>query len=180
MIEDLLNITISDVLLLLLFFAPAFVANAMPVIAQHIPGVQNWTTPIDEKSLGSHKTYRGLAFGMAGGILTGWLVIELARFFGFQTFFTLIDMLAIAALMSFGALMGDIAESAFKRAIKIAPGKPLPVLDGIDYMVGAMIFVMPFYIVEWYEIIILLFVGPILSLVSNIIAYMLGWKKVWY
>lgn len=168
-----------ELLIVTLFFLPAFIANALPVIIQNIPRISNWKTPLWEKRLGKNKTYRGLVFGVLGGTLSGIILFQINAWGDFWTF-SLGEFLFIGFLLGLGALLGDAVESAFKRIIGIAPGKALPFFDGADYIIGASVLVMPFYIVSWYEFLFLLLLGPILSLLSNTIAYFLGWKKVWY
>ena len=83
-------------------------------------------------------------------------------------------------LLGFGALGGDLIESFIKRRMGLAPGKALPFFDGVDYMVGAIALGLFLFIPDVGAIIFLLLVGPILSLLANIIAYFLGLKNVWY
>lgn len=52
--------------------------------------------------------------------------------------------------------------------------------DGIDYMVGAIIFVLPWYSMTLSAMIFLLIIGPLLSLAMNTLAYTIGWKECWY
>jgi CDP-2,3-bis-(O-geranylgeranyl)-sn-glycerol synthase len=165
---------------LFLFFLPAFVANAMPVIVQNIPGIKHWNTPINVQYLGSHKTYRGFVFGVLGGTITSVILFIWAQQPQYYFNFSLYQMVGAGICMSFGALLGDSVESIIKRKLGKKPGEALPVFDGIDYILGAIICAMPFYIVEWYEALFLLILGPILSFICNVIAYFLKLKKVWY
>jgi len=169
---------------LLWTFLPAFIANAVPVLLPHIPYLKHWHQPIAEKHLGKNKTWRGLVMGTLAAVLVAWLQYELGELgilsglrilrLGFaESFIT-------GFLLGFGALFGDAVKSFFKRRMGIAPGRAWPVIDGIDYMVGAIIFVSPFYVPSFMEIIILLVIGPLASLAANLFSYVVGWKNVWW
>lgn len=160
---------------LVLLFLPAFVSNGVPVIAQNIPFIKRFSTPVCEKHLGSHKTYRGFLTGVFSGGLIG-IGLFYTPFFEFSFF----QSTLLGLSLGFGALFGDAVESFVKRKIGKKPGEAWPVWDGIDYILGALLFVLPWYIPTWYDIVFLLLFAPFLSLISNTVAYFLGWKKVWY
>ncbi len=59
------------------FFLPALLANLAPVMANHVPWLARFSTPIDGgrtlrhlRVLGDNKTYRGLLMGVLFGSLT--------------------------------------------------------------------------------------------------------------
>lgn len=156
-----------------LLYLPAFVANSVPVIVMNIPKVKEWKTPLCEKYLGKNKTWRGLVWGIGGAI-----VVALLQFFIAEQ--SLVYALEWGFLLGLGALGGDAVESFFKRQLKIAPGKPLPILDGIDYIVGALILGSCLYVPTLEEVILLLILGPVLSLLSNVLAYFCKLKNVWH
>lgn len=129
-----------------LFFLPAGIANASPVIANRIPFVRRFKTPIDfgknwrgKRILGNNKTWRGLIFGtlMAGAasILIGYAADPQATEV-LRTFYT-------GIAMGFGALTGDAVESFFKRQRDIPSGKSWFPFDQIDYIIGGLVFVYP-------------------------------------
>lgn len=68
----------TNLLTLFLIFLPAFLANASPVVAKNIPGIQSLSWPIHEKWFGKNKTVRGLITGILVGMLTG-LVLYFSR-----------------------------------------------------------------------------------------------------
>ncbi|MBC7080896.1 MAG: CDP-2,3-bis-(O-geranylgeranyl)-sn-glycerol synthase [Thermoplasmatales archaeon] len=158
---------------------PAYVANSSAVlIGGGLPidfGKKLHGRPI----LGKGKTWRGLLGGIACGLICGIILNKIWNLFGHG-----FSSVAIILSLSFGALLGDIAKSFFKRRLGIERGRPLPVLDQIDFLIGA--FLITFIVdKEWflnhftlYHILFLLFLTPALHLVTNIIAYLLGLKKV--
>jgi CDP-diglyceride synthetase len=156
-----------------LLYVPVFVANSVPVIVCNIPFLKKWNTPLSLSYFGKNKTWRGFIFGVGIAILVAGLQFFTKDQSVWQGFLW-------GGLLGVGALGGDVIESFFKRQIGIAPGKPLPILDGIDYIVGALILGSFLYIPTISEIIFLLLVGPILSFCANVLAYLCGLKKVWY
>jgi len=159
-------------LFILWIYLPAFVANSVPVLVSGIPGICHWTQPIHEKIFGKNKTWRGLLCGVGAAMVVSALFVP--------AFESIPQKLLWGFLLGFGALGGDLIESFIKRRIGLAPGKALPFFDGVDYMVGGIAFGLFLFIPEGVFIVFLLLVGPILSLLANIIAYFLGLKNVWY
>ena len=47
--------------------------------------------------------------------------------------------------MGFGALAGDLVKSFFKRRIGINPGAKFIPFDQTDFVVGALVFIMPIF-----------------------------------
>lgn len=165
-------------------FAPAFVANAMPIIAARIPWLDRWNSPIDERHFGAHKTWRGLATGMAAAVIVALLQYALGSTppFAALTLFreSVAQSVLIGVLLGAGALGGDLAKSFAKRALKRPPGSPWIPWDAVDYMIGALLFLWPVYFPHPLGAVFLLILGPALSRIANLGSYMIGWKKVWY
>ncbi len=167
----------------LFIFLPAFAANSAPVIAAVIPKLDHWNQPVWAAGLGKNKTWRGLISAMLAGTATGMLQYFLsysADICGAIQCFNLPTFALCGFLIGTGAIAGDMAKSWFKRKIGIAPGKAFPIADGVDYILGAIIFAWPLYAVSVTGAVALLFLGPIASLCANVVAYGLGWKKQWY
>jgi CDP-2,3-bis-(O-geranylgeranyl)-sn-glycerol synthase len=168
----------------LYLFLPAFVANGAPVVARKIPGITSWTTPICVRAFGANKTYRGFAVGVASAIVTALVQFSLRNQWIFKELTELHNSLGQSALvgflLGFGALFGDLVKSFVKRRIGIAPGQAWPVLDGIDYILGAALFILPLYKASLMDIVVLIVAAPLLSLLANSVSFVLGWKDVWY
>lgn len=156
-----------------LFFLPAFVANAVPVIVMNIPGIRKWDTPVWERFLGKNKTWRGFIFGIGCAIAVGGIQFWIG---GQDPFFGLMW----GGLLGIGALGGDSVESFVKRRMNIVPGQALPFWDGVDYIIGALLLGCFMYIPNLSEVFFLIIIGPILSFLSNVLAYVFKLKKVWY
>jgi CDP-2,3-bis-(O-geranylgeranyl)-sn-glycerol synthase len=157
---------------------PAYVPNPSAVLFGGGKPIDLGRNLWDERRIfGDGKTYRGLLFGTMCGVLVGILQIFIAD--GLPKF-TLIALFSLA----FGAMLGDLVASFFKRRIGMDRGKALPVVDQLDFVAGAWLLTFLFAR-EWFmqnftiEIIaIVLVITPILHIVVNRIGYMLGKKDV--
>ena len=156
-------------------YLPALAANAAPVLIAKLPFFPRIRHPIWPAGLGANKTWAGLLGGIIIGTLVGWLQLTLTPWP-----YDPVLWLAWSALISFGALLGDSVKSFFKRRMGIPPGGAWPVIDGIDYVVGALVVGLLLFVPSWPVALALLVAGPILSLLANIFSYLIGIKKVWY
>lgn len=163
----------------LLFFLPAGFANAAPPIANKIPLLNRWKTPIDfgntvrgKRALGKNKTWRGLVFGTLIGGTSAWLLFP---HIGGGTG-TDIEHFLIGSSIGFGALLGDAIESFFKRQRGIASGNAWLGFDQLDYVVGAILFSLPFirFSLAEYAVVVVTFLG--LHFVVSYFGYLLGFK----
>jgi CDP-2,3-bis-(O-geranylgeranyl)-sn-glycerol synthase len=156
-------------------YLPALIANATPVLVGKAAFLAPYRRPIWEAGLGKNKSWAGLVIGVIAGTLAGWLQIAFTPW-PYEPWL----WIAWSALISFGALFADAAKSYLKRRMGIPPGSALPVVDGIDYVVGALVFGLVLFVPSWQVALALLVAGPILSLLANVVSYSLGLKKVWY
>ena len=108
------------------------------------------------------ETVSALGVGMAVGLVE-------SAFFGYHIFFGL--------LLSLGALFGDLTGAFVKRRLGLVPGDLLPVMDQVDFIVGAILFSLPLQIVYWELILMVLVITPPLHLLTNFVAYKLGLKN---
>ncbi len=173
---NFLNLLLDSII----FFLPAYIANAMPVIANGLKIFKGLAKPINKKVFGESKTYRGFFVGIIGALIIG--LIQFA--FGLYNFSTWENNLMFTLLLSFylgfGALFGDLIKSYFKRRIGIKSGKPWIIFDQIDYVIGGLLVGSLIVVPPLELIIILLIISPLFALLSNIIAYKLKMKKVWW
>jgi CDP-2,3-bis-(O-geranylgeranyl)-sn-glycerol synthase len=167
---------------ILLLYLPAFIANATPLLIIKLPWVKKHNAPVWTAKLGAHKTWMGLGGGVVAGALCGGLLHAfLPESNPAEPFYDDLPFaLFFGALLGLGALLGDAAKSMLKRKLGIAPGGWLPILDAIDYTVGALIVALPFHVPMWTEALILLALGWLLSTLSNLFSYWVGLKRVWY
>ena len=130
-----------------------------------------------KRIFGNNKTFRGFFFGWGVGFGVG-LVEGLV--FGFQSFPVL-----FALLIPLGALLGDLTGAFIKRRIDIAPGGLLPVVDQVDFVVGAVVFSLPLALTGWqlgvtafWQVALAaLLITPPIHLFTNFLAYKMKLKK---
>ncbi len=127
-----------------------------------------------KRIFGNNKTFRGFFFGWAVGFGVG---LAEGLVFGFENY-----PLLFALLIPLGALLGDLTGAFIKRRLSIAPGGLLPVVDQIDFVVGAVVIALPLALVgwlglSWQVVVAILIITPPIHLVTNFLAYMLKLKK---
>jgi CDP-2,3-bis-(O-geranylgeranyl)-sn-glycerol synthase len=164
-----------------------YFANMAPVLVKKIPFLDS---PIDgnrllngQRLFGKNKTWRGILFATLFGFSTiifqQWLNTK-------NTFFSSISILdyesgmvlLLGGLMGFGAIMGDLIKSFFKRRMNIASGRPWVPFDQIDLAIGGLAFGSLLYWPGLAIAAVILLITPILHWITNLFAYFLGMKEV--
>jgi CDP-2,3-bis-(O-geranylgeranyl)-sn-glycerol synthase len=149
------------------FIFPAYCANATPVIAGGGTPMDFGKNFLDGKRIfGANKTYRGFFFGLAVGVTVGLVEVML---FDYPLLFSVLSPL--------GALLGDLTAAFLKRRLGIAPGGLLPIIDQVDFVVGALVFSLPLAIIYWQLAVAVLVITPPIHLLTNFVAYKLKMKK---
>jgi len=80
-------------------------------------------------------------------------------------------------LIPLGALLGDLAGAFLKRRLGIAPGGSLPIVDQVDFAIGAIVFSVPLAIVNWELAVTVLLITPPIHLLTNFLAYKMKLKR---
>jgi len=132
-------------------------------------------TPIDfgrsfsdgERIFGDHKTIRGFV----SGLMIGFVVAL------FESYFVSSSLFLLAVLASLGALLGDLAGAFVKRRFRIKPGAPLPGVDQLDFVVGAILLVSAVFQITIGSLLIMILVTPPIHLAANICAYLMRLKS---
>jgi CDP-2,3-bis-(O-geranylgeranyl)-sn-glycerol synthase len=155
------------------FILPAYIANLSGLAF-------GGTTPLDMKKnffdkrriIGDGVTWKGFILGTIAGTLVGIAqgIISGNIIFGF----------ILGFLLSFGALLGDAAGSFIKRRLNVDRGRPAPILDQLDFIAGALILASFLVSISVTTVVIVIIITLILHLLTNMIAYLLGLKDVWY
>jgi len=128
---------------------------------------------------GYHKTWRGIILGVLIGILISFFqrflwqfpFFEKLSFFNYQE----INVFFLGFLLSFGALLGDLISSFFKRRQKIEPGKSWIPFDQISFVIGPFVLVSPFFKIQVLAWLIILFLSFLLHIIVNRIGF---WLKI--
>jgi len=181
----------ETILIAIYYMLPAYLANSLPVVAARFHLFEKLNYPVDcNKKLwgnplfGKTKTIRGFIIGTIGALLIGFvqhiLYINNLTITISLIEYTLTNSLIIGFLLGFGGLLGDLIKSFLKRRLNVKSSKPWIIMDQIDYCIGALLLSSPFYIPSIEIIIIILITSPLFSFMANVIAYNLGWKKVWW
>jgi CDP-2,3-bis-(O-geranylgeranyl)-sn-glycerol synthase len=151
------------------FIFPAYCANAIPVLAGGGLPIDLGRKMRDGKPIfGKNKTLRGFFAGLVIGTLVG-LVESIV--FSYPVPFGLVTTL--------GALVGDLAGAFLKRRVNIPPGGLFPVVDQLDFIVGALVFSLPSFpgMLSWELAVPVLIITPPIHFLMNYAAYKLGLKK---
>lgn len=178
---------INTIVIALWFFAPAGFANAAPVLANKIPLINKWYTPMDfgksyrgKRVLGDNKTWRGFCFGVLIATLTYFLQRYLYVQIDFIRDFISIDYstasIWLGFLLGVGALLGDAIESFIKRQFNVPSGEAWFPFDQIDYIIGGILLSSLIIALKPIQNITILMVWFGLHLVSSYVGYLLGLK----
>ena len=155
----------------LYIIAPIYCTNGAPVLfGGGTPIDLGKVLPDGERVLGDHKTIRGFLSGLAVGVIVGLIESMLSK----------TSLLGMAILASIGALLGDLAGAFIKRRLRIKPGKPLPGVDQLDFVLGATMAVSCVSLPTLGSLVILFFVTPPIHLFTNFCAYKLGLKSTYW
>jgi len=171
---------------------PAYLSNTFAVITGgKFPIDQGKIHSDGNRILGDGKTWSGLIGGTFGGVVIGYLQInhgnividtiansENYSFWGENS-------LVIIFLLAFGALLGDMTASFFKRRKKLKRGDKSPLLDMFDFIGMALFLTLifdPIWLKSWIldgyaPLFTILIATPLLHRSVNIIGYKLGIKN---
>lgn len=127
---------------------PAYIANGSAVLVgggKPIDFGKNWRD--GKRILGDGKTWRGLFSGAFVGMTCGFGLTVVAKyaamsdfsFLGLNDFEGFPFMIIIIFSLCFGALLGDIIESFFKRRIGKERGEDWIPFDQLDFVIGALL-----------------------------------------
>ncbi len=170
-----------EIIDLLLFILPAYVANATPVIF-------NGRTPIDlgkelqdkQRIFGENKTIIGFLFGVTSGTITGIAIITIFPQLFMQL--SLNEKILTAFLLSLGAMLGDLIGSFVKRRRKMKSGQESTIMDKILFVIIALIVAYPVYNTKvnlvFTDILLVVVATFFLHILFNRIAHATKLKKV--
>jgi CDP-2,3-bis-(O-geranylgeranyl)-sn-glycerol synthase len=160
---------LSDLLIAVYVAIPTYVANSTPVILGGGSPVDRGRKFVDGRRIfGTNKTVRGFTFGLLLGSAAG-----LAEAILFRNYL----LVPAGIIASLGALLGDLFGAFLKRRLDIPPGHPLPVVDQLDFILGALVLVSPLLKITTGAVFILVIATVPIHLFSNAVAYMLRLKK---
>jgi len=162
---------------------PAYAANAWPPMARgKIPIDCGKKLSDGNRIFGDSKTIEGFAIGVIAGTFYGaietYLYPSLNAYAGLWGASLPTMSLFIGFMIAFGALTGDLAGAFIKRRFGMKPGTDAPILDQLNFIVGAIVFSAAFTHISLPMIAIMLVVTPIVHRLVCMIGYALKLKKV--
>jgi CDP-2,3-bis-(O-geranylgeranyl)-sn-glycerol synthase len=163
---------------------PAYGANGLCMLARGKRAIDGGRTWRGKQIFGPGKTWEGLAFGALVGTIVATLQMLAYPYLPWSASPVPLDIVPmtplLGLLMGLGAMLGDIGGSFVKRRMNIARGKPAPVLDQLDFVIGMLIFTSFLITIKWEWAVILLVMTPVIHLAANGVAYLLKLKNVPY
>ncbi len=161
---------------IVLYIMPFYVANSSAMLL-------GGKTPLDlhkkfsdgTRVLGSGKTFKGTFFGLLMGFLTSVLI---NFFFNSFTLSLTPNYVLLGFLVSFGALLGDVVASFFKRRSKIKQGTEVLLLDQLDFVFGAIILGSIVYVPSFFEILFICVLTLFVHKFGNWVAFKFKLKNV--
>jgi CDP-2,3-bis-(O-geranylgeranyl)-sn-glycerol synthase len=186
----------------MLFIGPAYIANAMMVFTKTINYPMDGGRYFRDgrRLFGQTKTWGGFLGGVLFGFTAG-LTINLIFWFSYPsinsfaiTQLSLLKFVDLTYLRAFlypnallipvralfcglGAPIGDLVKSFFKRRLSIGSGGPFWIADQLDFIVATVLLNLAWFPLNIYNVLLLLFMTPSVTLFANYIAYMIGRKK---
>ena len=162
---------------------PAYIPNNAAVLAGGGAPIDGGRTVEGRRLLGDGKTWRGTAVGTIAGVVLAVGLNQLAPAAESATGVALPTFPLPAAVgLAFGAMLGDITASFVKRRTGRERGAAFPGVDQLDFVAGALVLAALFD-VGWFTatftlpiIVVVLVLTPVLHVVTNGIAYLLGLK----
>ncbi|MBX0324174.1 CDP-2,3-bis-(O-geranylgeranyl)-sn-glycerol synthase [Halomicroarcula sp. F13] len=163
---------------------PAYVPNNAAVLAGGGRPIDGGRTMGGRRLLGDGKTWRGTLAGTLAGTALALALSAVTPAVSAAVGHSLPRFPVLAGLgLAFGAMLGDIGASFVKRRSGRERGAAFPGLDQLDFVVGALLcaFVLA---PSWFGrtftlpvVVAILLVTPLLHVVTNGIAYLLGLKN---
>ncbi len=152
----------------LILIFPAYSANAVPVVFGGGQALDFGKKFFDNRPvLGSHKTIKGFVAGLVIGTLVGvgesYLFPDYSPILGF--------------VLSLGALVGDLAGAFLKRRLGLLPGASLPVIDQIDFVLGALLLASAIYTVSPLMVGLIVLLTIPIHILTNVLAYLAHAKR---
>jgi CDP-2,3-bis-(O-geranylgeranyl)-sn-glycerol synthase len=163
---------------------PAYVPNNVAVLAGGGAPVDGGRTLGGRRLLGDGKTWRGTAAGVvAGTLVAGALNLVHGAVGGLAGLPLPSFPPGVAVALAAGAMAGDMAASFLKRRLGAARGSPVPGLDQLDFVVGALALAAvadPGWFLDTFDpvaLVVVLVATPLLHVATNGLAYVAGLKQ---
>ena len=185
---------INIILIVLCIMGPAYIANSVAVLTGgKYPIDQGKISSDGNRILGDGKTWSGLLGGTLGGIIFGMLLdagdsrMVLEHLTSEEDGKSLWgnNPILVFFLLSFGALLGDIIASFYKRRQNLQRGDKFALLDMYDFIIMSLFlcfifqrdWILSWILDGWVPLFTILVLTPFLHRGVNIIGYKMGVKN---
>jgi CDP-2,3-bis-(O-geranylgeranyl)-sn-glycerol synthase len=163
---------------------PAYGANGLCMIVRGKRRIDFGRTFRGKPLFGAGKTWEGLITGIILAITIASFQRLVFPFLPWDLSPVSLDIVPMTPFLGFfiglGAMIGDLGASFVKRRLGIARGRPAPLLDQLDFIIGMFVFLAFVITIKWEWIVILFILTPIIHLIGNGIAYLTKLKSVPY
>lgn len=161
----------------------------IPVLAAFMPGIKRFNQPIDggrtwrgRRLLGTNKTWRGLLAGTIAGVVWCAIQIVIYKHSSYVRAFSPLDYSQLSILwvgfgLSIGAMIGDAFGSFIKRQKDIQPGQAWFPYDQTDFIIGGIVFSLPFVRLPFVTYLILIVVWLGVHVLFGMLGYWTNTKK---
>lgn len=165
---------VSEILISIWVILPAYLPNSAAAVFGGGKAIDSGSKLNGKRILGDGKTWKGTLAGASAGFGLALIMNQINMILGLEIpSFTLIA----AASLGLGAMLGDISASFLKRRLGKDRGRPFPVLDQVDFLIGAILLV---YLLDYLwaaqnldltTLGILGLLTPLVHVTANIIGY---------
>jgi len=159
----------------LLILIPLYIANSTAMLLGGKTPIDFNQNFFDKKPLlGKGKTIKGTLFGMGTGIIAVLIVN-----YYFQGNVPIIqNYLYYGILLAAGAILGDLIGSFIKRRMNINRGRPVLLLDQLDFVFGGLLLGSLIYNISIQMVFLICVVTLFAHKTANFIAFKFKLKKV--
>jgi CDP-2,3-bis-(O-geranylgeranyl)-sn-glycerol synthase len=187
-----------------LYIAPSYATNASMVVfgrnGTPIDGGRSFSD--GKRILGDGKTWQGMIGGVITGTIVGIILLLIMQFIIWPYFqsdiienplypMNLDNYAYLKALLnppflmgvlrgfllSLGTPIGDMIGSFFKRRFNLERGAPAPVVDQLDFLLGAILFAYIVFRLDWMYILFALLATILIHILANTVGYKMGYKR---
>ncbi len=163
---------------------PAYAANGLAPLAKFTQ-----KHPLDggrklkdgRPIFGNGKSWEGSIIGIAMAVLISSLMGLAFYLLPWDLSPIPLDVAAMGPVLGFmlglGAISGDVVKSFFKRRLGFERGRSVPIVDQLDFILGALLLASLVVPIKISWVILLAIVTPLFHLSANYMAYLLGVKK---
>lgn len=163
---------------------PAYVPNNAATLAGGGRPIDGGRTMGDRRLLGDGKTWRGTLVGTLAGTALSLLLTAVAAAASDVVGYPLPAFPVPAGFgLALGAMLGDIGASFLKRRSGRERGAAVPGLDQLDFVVGSLgcaVLFAPSWTLATFTpavLVAVLVLTPLLHVVTNVAAYLVGAKN---